>query len=186
MLSAIRNFFLAPVYEGEPEKTQDARTTHRVGLALLGLAAFSIPFIFLLESPIKEFALGATIFGIFVWLLTIYLVKREKLTAAKIIILVVNTINLYSVIFATGGLTQPTVITLLFLLALANLLFPRRGAIFYGLVLLILVSALYALGLAGLVPEVPAPDDIRTSLFAFLCTCLHRECACNRICKLRA
>jgi putative methionine-R-sulfoxide reductase with GAF domain len=170
MLSAIRNFFLSPVYEGDPEKTQDARTTHRISVALLGLAIFSVPFIFLLEPPIKEYALGATIFSLFLWLLTIFLVKREQGTIAKIIILVVNTVILYAIIFATGGLTQPTVITLLFLLAMANLLFPRRGAIYYGLVILVLVSVLYILGVAGLTPNVPPPATTRPTFFTFLFT----------------
>ena len=98
MLSALRNFFQAPIYEGRPEKTLDARTTHRVSVALLGLGLLSIPMIFLLESPVREFALGATGVGILIWLTTIYLVKREKHTAAKVIILAVNTFNLYQLL----------------------------------------------------------------------------------------
>lgn len=170
MLEAIRKFFQAPTYEGNPEKTLDARITHRVGVALLGLGILSIPFIFLLASPIREFALGSTGLGIFIWLTTIYLVKREKRTAAKIIILAVNTFNLYTVVFAIGGLSGSTVFTLLFLLALANLLFPRTGAIIYGGVLLALVSILYGLDIAGIVSEAAQPETSRTIFLIFLFT----------------
>lgn len=165
MLIALRKFFQAPFYEGDPEKTQDAATTHRVGVALLGLGVLSMPMIFLLESPVREFALGATGIGIIIWLVTIYLVKRERRVVAKIIILTVNTINLYTVIYATGGLSQSTVFTMLFLLAMANLLFPRTGVIVYGTILLILVAILYGLDLADAIPE---PTFVQTSQSIFL------------------
>jgi len=167
MLNALRSFFLAPIYKDDPEKTQEARTTHSVGIVLLGLGVFSSPFIFLLPSPIKEFALGGTGVGIFVWLFTIYLVKRGNHNLAKIIILVLNTVNLYSVIYATGGLTTSTIFTTLFLLALANLLFPRRGAIIYGSVLLILASILYGLGLAGLTQPSSTQITLQSIFFVF-------------------
>ena len=169
IFNALKHFFLAPTYQGDPEKEQDAKTTHRVSVTLLALGALSIPLIFLLESPIKEFALVATGIGVFIWLFTIILVKREKRTTAKVIILFVNTIIIYSIIYATGGLTQPTVFTLLFLLAIANLLFPKRGALIYGSILLILISILFALGLAGGVPEAPAPN-ITSAFLNFLFT----------------
>jgi len=164
MLTALRKFFQAPIYESNPEKTQDAGTTHRVSVALLGLGVLSIPMIFLLESPIREFALGATIVGILIWLTTIYLIKRERRTAAKVIILVVNTFNLYTVVFATGGLNQSTIFTMLFLLALANLLFPRAGAVVYGSILLILAAVLYGLGQSGVIPE-PTFTETPSSVF---------------------
>ena len=169
IFNALKHFFLAPTYQGDPEKEQDAKTTHRVSVTLLVLGALSIPLIFLLESPIREFALVATGIGVFIWLFTIILVKREKRTIAKVIILFVNTIIIYSIIYVTGGLTQPTVFTLLFLLAIANLLFPKRGALIYGSILLILVSILFALGLAGGVPEAPAPN-ITSAFLNFLFT----------------
>ena len=168
ILSALKHFFSAPAYEGDIEKEQDAKTTHRMSVALLGLGFLSIPLIFLLKSPIREFALATTGIGILIWLFTINLVKREKRTAAKVIILVVNTINLYSVIYATGGLIQPAVFTLLFLLAIANLLFPRRGAIVYGSILLILVSILYVLNIIGMVPEVSAPNNTQPAFLNFI------------------
>jgi len=170
MREAIRNFFLAPIYEGAPEKTQDARTTHRVSVALLALGVFSIPMIFRLSSPIREYALIGTVLGIFIWLLTIYLVKQERLIATKIIILTINTFNLSAIVFATGGLTSSTIFTTLFLLALANLLFPRRGALVYGVILLLIASILFGLGLANLTPEASVPDGIQPIYLTFLFT----------------
>ena len=164
MQERLLNFFTAPTYEDEPEKTQDARTTHRVGIALLILAPFSIPFIFQLNSPIREFALGGTIAGFFIWLFTMYLVKREKLTAAKIIILAVNTTNLFGVVYAIGGLALSTIFTTIFLLALANLLFPRRGAMYFGALLLVIAATLYILNTVNLVPE-PAIENTPFSVF---------------------
>ena len=170
MLIALRKFFQAPIYEGDPEKTQDAGTTHRVGVALLGLGVLSVPFIFLLESPIREFALGGNGLAILIWFVTIYLVKRGSRTTAKVIILSVNTFNLYTVVFAIGGLSGSTIFTMLFLLALANLLFPRSGVIIYGIILLALVSILYALDLAGIVSEAVQTETPRTVLLIFVFT----------------
>lgn len=165
MTHQVRKFFQSPTLEGDPERAQDAITTHRVGVALLGLAIFSVPFIFQLESPIREIALGATILGILIWLLTIYLVKRENTFSAKIIILVINTTNLFGVVYATGGLVLSTVFTTLFLLALANLLFPKRGALVYGVILLIITSILYVMDVMNMVP---APTLENTSISNFL------------------
>ena len=159
MREAIRNFFLAPVFTGNPEKTQDAVTTHRVAIALLLLGVFSAPFILRLRPPTRDFALIGTGFGIFLWLLTIYLVKQERLIAAKAIILTVNTLNLTAVTFAIGGLKSPTIMTTLFLLALANLLFPRRGALVYGVVLFVIASTLIGLEYAGMAPELTTAND---------------------------
>lgn len=164
MLDRLQNFLTAPVFEDDPEKTQDARTTHRVGIVLLILAPFSIPFIFQLDSPIREVALGGTFAGFFIWLYTIYLVKRENLTAAKVIILAINTINLFGVVYAIGGLALSTIFTTIFLLALANLLFPRRGAMYFGALLLVIAATLYILNTTNLVPK-PAIENTPLSVF---------------------
>ena len=170
MLNALRIFFRSPTYEGDLEKTQDARTTHRVSIALLVLGVLSAPLTFLLKSPVREFALGSTGLGMLIWLLTIYLVKRERRTLAKVIILTVNTFNLYFVVFAIGGLSGSTIFTMLFLLALANLLFPRSGVIVYGVILLGLVSILYGLDLAGIVSDTVLVETPRSIFFIFLFT----------------
>lgn len=168
MPNTFRNFFSAPVIPDDPEKTQDTQTTHRVGVTLLGLAVFSIPFIFRLQSPIREFALAGTAIGVIIWLLTIYLVKRGKLIAAKVIILVVNSINLFAVAYAVGGLANSTIFTTLFLLAMANLLFPARGAIIFGLVLFILVTVFFLLGRLGLVPEPTEGNTLVSTYLVFI------------------
>jgi len=164
MANQVRNFFLAPVIDDEPEKAQDATTTHRVGVTLLGLAVFSIPFIFRLETPIREIALGAPGFGALLWILTIFLVKWGKIHAAKVIILVINTSNLFGVVYAIGGLNLSTIFTTLFLLALANLLFPRRGAIIYGVILFTLTLILYLMDLGNMVPA-PRLESSAGSIF---------------------
>ena len=168
MPNTFRNFFSAPVIPDDPEKTQDTQTTHRVGVTLLGLAVFSIPFIFRLQSPIREFALAGTAIGVIIWLLTIYLVKRGKLIAAKVIILVVNSINLFAVAYAVGGLANSTIFTTLFLLAMANLLFPARGAIIFGLVLFILVTVFFLLGRLGLAPEPTEGNTLVSTYLVFI------------------
>ena len=87
MFTTIRNFFTAPRYEDNTEKTQDARTTHRVAVALLGLALFSAPFMLRLQSPVREFALYGTAGGMIMWLFAIGLIKRGQTNGAKFIIL---------------------------------------------------------------------------------------------------
>jgi len=170
MQEKIRSFFSAPIYIDDPEKNQDAVTTLRVGVVLLILAAFSIPFIMLLQQPVREYALGATILGMFIWIFTIHLVKREKRVVAKVIILGVNTANLFGVVYALGGLQVSTVFTTVFLLALANLLFPNRGAIVYGIVLFTLTTTIYILGTRSLLPEATALDSARSIFFIYTFT----------------
>ncbi|HAV76906.1 MAG TPA: hypothetical protein DCX53_06080 [Anaerolineae bacterium] len=170
MLSSLQRFFQAPIYDDDPEKNQDSLTTHRVGVALIGLYILSTPMILLLESPAREFVLAISGAGITIWLVTIQLVKRDQRFLAKIIILALNTLVLFSVLFFTGGFTQSTVFTFLFLLALANLLFPRRGSVVYGSILLVLVLALYVLDLAGIVPESSLIQSTRTNILVFLFT----------------
>ena len=167
MFTIIKNFFIPPQLEGGTEKDQDTRTTHRVAVALLGIGFFSIPFIFILESPTKEFALYSTLGGMGLWLITIGLIKREYTKIAKFIILSTNTFNLLAVTFATGGLSRPTIMTTIFLLALATLLFPKRGAINYGLILLALSTLLLFMHSAGLVPKPNIPDSAQSTYFLF-------------------
>lgn len=170
MFIALKNFFTSPRYEGDPERTQDARTTHRVALVLLGLGPFAVPFILRLESPVREFALYSTLGGLFLWLITIALIKRGQINGAKLIILIVNTFNLFAVTFATGGHSRPTIVTTLFLLALATLLFPKNGAINYGAVILVLSTILFFMGSIGLVPEPSYPGDDRSNFYIFTFT----------------
>jgi len=170
MFTSINNFFSAPQYEENPEKTQDARTTHRVAVALLGLAILSLPFIFRLENPEREYALYGTAGGTAIWLFTIILVKRQKNTIAKLIILGVNTFNLFAVTYITGGFARPTFTTTLFLLAMASLLFPRRGAVIYGAIILVLSTVLYSLGNVGLVPSPTIPDNGLSYYLIFIFT----------------
>ena len=170
ILNALKYFFSAPTYKGDLEKEQDAKTTYLMSVALLGLGFLSIPLTFFFESPIREFALATTGTSILIWLFTISLVKREKRTTAKVIILVVNTVTIFSITYVTGGLTQPIVFTFLFLLATANLLFPRRGAIVYGSVLLVLAAILYTLSLMGIVPEVLIPNNAHSAFLNFIFT----------------
>ena len=167
MFTNLKKYFIAPQYEGNPEKSQDARTTHRVAIALLGLGIFSVPFIFQLESPIREYALYGTLSGMFIWLFTIGLVKWEQTNTAKVIILAINSFNLLAVTFATGGFSRPTIMTSLFLLALANLLFPKRGAQNYGIILLALGTVLFSLHWTGLVPAPTIPSSEQSTYLLF-------------------
>ena len=170
MFTSIKNFFTAPQYEEDPEKTQDARTTHRVAVALLALAVISLPFISRLGSPEREYALYGTAGGTILWFLTIILVKRQKNVVAKIIILGVNSFNLLAVTYITGGFARPTITTTLFLLAMASLLFPIRGAVIYGAILLISSTVLFSLGDVGLVPAPTIPDNELSFYLVFIFT----------------
>lgn len=167
MLAILKNFFTAPFYEGDPEKTQDAKTVHRVALALLGLAVFALPFILLLEEPTRTFALYSSGIGLALWLFTIFLVKRGHNKPAKFIILIVNTSNLLVVIYSVGGLTRPTIYTTIFLVAMANLLFPKRGTFLYAIILLALSSTILILGINKLVPEPTIPDTELSNFYIY-------------------
>lgn len=170
MFTAISNFFRAPHYEGDPDRTQDVRTTHRIAAVLLLLGLLSIPFILGLETPTREYTIFGTVFGLFVWLFTIYMIKRGWVIPAKIIILTINTTNLLSVIYFVGGLERPTIFATLFIVALATLLFPKRGALVYGTILLVLSIGLFLLGRIVQSPEPAYSLTDRTILSIFIFT----------------
>jgi GAF domain-containing protein len=165
MFTALRKFFRDPYYEGDPDQAQDVRTTHRVTVALLGLGLLSIPFMFDLERPIRDYTILGTVSGLFIWLFTIFLIKRGRIISAKVIILTVNSLNLLVVVYFAGGLERPTIFATIFLVALAALLFPKRGTLIYGAILLVLSTGLFALGQIGLTPE-PAYSAKDTSIFS--------------------
>ncbi|MBK9927020.1 MAG: hypothetical protein IPP66_17250 [Anaerolineales bacterium] len=171
MLSAIRKFFTAPVYNGDPEKTLDAKITHRVSVALLGLAILSFPLILVGTSQQnREYGVISSSLSIAIWLFTILLVKLEKRTVAKIIILTVNTASIYFSIFTSGGLAQPTIFAMLFLLAAAHLFFPSKGAIVYGAIILALTSLLYGLHIIGVVQETQSTNIVQGIFLTFAFT----------------
>lgn len=169
MFSAISNFFRAPQIENASVESQDVVTTHRVAVALLILGPISIPFMFGLETPIRYYAIAGTIGGLFIWLYTVHMIKRGWVTPAKIIILVVNTINLLTVVYFVGNLERPTIFATLFLVVLATLLFPRRGALIYGSVLLLLSAILFILPqfVEVSAPTYPISDQSIYSIFLF-------------------
>jgi len=170
MLTFMKHFFLAPKYQGEPEKTQDAQTTHRVAVALIGLSIIAIPFIFMLERPGRDHALYGSIGGFISLLFTIVLVKQQRIMIAKLIILGVNTSTLFAITYITGGFSRPTIITTLFILAMASLLFPKRGAVIYGALLLVLSTLLFFLGTIDLVPAPTIPDSAFSYYLLFIFT----------------
>ena len=169
MFSAINNFFRAPQIEKTSIESQDVVTTHRVAVALLILGPLSIPFMFGLEVPIRYYAIAGTVGGLFVWLYTVFMIKRGWVTPAKIVILVLNTLNLLAVVYFVGNLERPTIFATLFLVVLATLLFPRRGALIYGSILLLLSAILYILpqfvGISE--PTYPVSAQSIFSLFLF-------------------
>ena len=59
---------------------------------------------------------------------------------------------------------------MLFLLAMANLLFPRTGAVVYGSILLVLAAILYGLGQTGIIPEPTFAETPRSVFLIFLFT----------------
>lgn len=170
MFSAISNFFRAPQTENTSiEESQDVVTAHRVAVALLILGPISIPFMFGLETPIRYYAIAGTVGGLFIWLYTVFMIKRGWVTPAKIIILVMNTINLLTVVYFVGNLERPTIFATLFLVVLATLLFPRRGALIYGSVLLLLSAILFILPQFAKIspPTYPITDQTIFSIFLF-------------------
>lgn len=169
MFSVISNFFRVPQIENTSVESQNAVTTHRVAVALLILGLISIPFMFGLEAPIRYYAIAGTVGGLFVWLYTVFMIKRGSVTPAKIIILVVNTVNLLTVVYFVGNLERPTIFATLFLVVLATLLFPKRGALIYGSVLLVLSGILFILPrfVEISAPTYPISDQSIYSLFLF-------------------
>lgn len=172
MFTAIRSFFSAPEYPGDMQKTQDARTAHRVAVSLFFIAFFSIPFIFQLESPTREIALYSTLGGQLVWLGCIWLIKSKRVGSAKLILIGVNTFNIYIVIALNGGFSRPIIIVTFFLMALAVLLYPIRGALIFGLVNLAIGATIYLLGQSGAIPPSSAPDPLLDTFLLFLFTAI--------------
>jgi len=169
MFSVISNFFRAPQIDDTSVESQDVVTTHRVAVALLILGPVSIPFMFGLETPIRYYAIAGTVGGFFIWLYTVHMIKRGWVTPAKITILVMNTVNLLTVVYFVGNLERPTIFATLFLVVLATLLFPKRGALIYGSVLLLLSGILFILPqfVEISTPTYPITDQSIFSLFLF-------------------
>ena len=146
MLTLLRNFFTPPRFPEDSDQAQGALTAHGVSVVLLVLTAFSIPFTVLrLQSPIREYALYSAGGGVLIWLFTIYLVQRGRSVAAKFIILAFNTVIFFVFVFLVDRLHGPAIFVTFFLLAIANLLFPKGGVVYYGIVLLVLSGVLYGI-----------------------------------------
>lgn len=170
MFSAISNYFRTPQTETDPIKAQDIRTTHRVAVALLILGPISIPFMFGLETPIRYYAMSGTVGGMFVWFYTIFMIKRGWITPAKVVILIMNTINLLVVVYFVGNLERPTIFATLFLVVLATLLFPKRGALIYGSILFLLSSTLFIISQVAQTPTPTYPLTSQSIFSIFLFT----------------
>lgn len=172
MFTVIRPFFSLPNYPGDLKKTQDARTAHRVAMSLFLIAFLSIPFIFQLQSPVREIALYATLGGQLVWAACIWLIKNQRIGLAKLILISINTFNIYIVIALNGGFSRPIIMVTFFLMALAVLLYPIRGALLFGIFNLVIGSVIYALSETGIIPPSLAPNPLLDTFLLFLFTAI--------------
>jgi GAF domain-containing protein len=144
MFKSIREFFATPNFEGNPQGTEAAITTHRVAIALMliGLLGGLIA----IRPGAGEIKNGIGAFGaIFVWIGCIVLNKRGKTLAANIIIIVMNLLTINGLVFIAGGLSSLIIFANILIAALAALLLPPRGIIGVALAALAIFSLLYFL-----------------------------------------
>jgi len=142
MFKAIRNFFALPVFEGDPVRTDTARTTHNVLLALLGIAVLG-SLVALRPGTTDLTGVIVSFISFFVWLGCIVLNRRGYTLSVNIIIIALNTLSINGIVYASGGFPSLTAIANILIIALATLLLPPRGTIGVAVATLILLIALY-------------------------------------------
>ena len=147
---ALKSFFAAPVFEGNEEKTNDARLLHQIALVswILPILAF---YIASLNIDISPFALrGGLVFVVFLVLLMAFNRAGQVRLASTIMVGITILVFTY-LTYAAAGEPRPAVIMTVIAIMMGGLLLGTQGAFVAAILLAIQNTVIVALYTRGVI-----------------------------------
>jgi putative methionine-R-sulfoxide reductase with GAF domain len=152
-LNALKSFFIAPVFDGDEEKTSNARLLYQISLVswILPFLAF---YIASLNIDISPFALrGGLVFVVFLVVLMAFN-RAGQVRLASMIMVGITILVFTYLTYAAAGEPRPAVIMTVIAIMMGGLLLGTQGAFVAAILLTIqntVIVTLYARGL--IVPQ---------------------------------
>ena len=169
MFNRIRGFLAPPVFEKDTEKTDAARMTNIVLIALVFVSTGGALLGLFAGAPsYRWIAAGASFSAVAIWIGLLYLLRKGFVRATNLIIVFINFVTLQGILVLAGGLHQPAYFTNILILAIAMLLLS--GWEIFGLAVVsgILAIALFLLEKNGIIPVNATPVSDQAPLLAYV------------------
>jgi GAF domain-containing protein len=147
LLTKIKQMLAAPVFEGDENKTRNARLLNVLLWALLVAVTVPTPVLIFASS---DFSAAATTLGLILafalpLLGLVWLLHRGSVRLASVLLSILLLVVVTATVFIFGGIRSTTAPAYLLIVFVAGLLLGGRGVIVFGLVSIVVVlSAFYA------------------------------------------
>jgi len=150
LFSLLRQFFTAPVFEGDTEKTRTAKLLHQITMA-----SWSLPFVAVLVSllnpTVGRFALPAGIVLAVTMAVIMFLNRVGKVRLGSIFIVGIVYLVLTFLNFAGAGEPRPLVLLTVVAIMISGLLLGTRGPIVVAILLAVQHIVILTLASKGLI-----------------------------------
>jgi len=192
MIDKIRQIFAAPVFEGDNDKTYEARILNTALWMAIVFTFFGIIVRIFVQDIFQQIAILINIVQLIIWSALLILLRRGnvRLTNTLLTLAILATINIQA--YISGGLHRPIIYANVVALSLAAL-FSNRRVILYALISIFAVAIMYFFdGVFLPAPETPLPlfsTLIAYSLIVFFTAIVLQYAAQNlsyAISKIRA
>jgi PAS domain S-box-containing protein len=152
MSTRIERWFAPPVFPGDVEKTNQARTMNAISiyfaLALIVTAVIFVPIF--VQSKIESWAI---ILGLFIaYVIARHLMFRGQLELARGFIIVITWVIFQLAMMISGGITSPFLFSVMAVTIVIGVLMPARYANLLGMGSILIVLVLAALTQSNLTP----------------------------------
>lgn len=147
LLTKIKQMLAAPVFEGDEDKTRNARLLNVLLWALLVAVAVPTPVLIFASSDLSAAAmtLGLVLAFALPLLGLVWLLHRGSVRLASVLLSILLLVVVTAAVFIFGGIRSTTAPAYLLIVFVAGLLLGGRGVIVFGLASVVVVlSAFYA------------------------------------------
>src|SRR5688572_13411162 len=168
MLTSIRKFFSAPIFEGDEEKTRNAKMLHQIAMATWSLPVLGLVVSFL-NPTVGRYVIPIILILMVALVIILYLNHAGKVGPASTIMVGIVTIALSYLNFQGAGEPRPLTLLMVIAIMMSGLLLGSRGAVVAAIVLVIQHTLIVLLAAKGLIfPQVsgatPSQNIIVTAI----------------------
>jgi len=155
MISEIRKILAPPLFEGDEDKTYEARVLNTVLWLAVGFSTLALIARSIIQELYQSTAILINVIQLFVWIILLVILRRGKVTLTSNILTlsIILTINIQA--YISGGLHRPLIYANVVGLSLAAL-FSTRRVVAFAMISIVAVGLMYLLdGVLISVPEEP-------------------------------
>jgi hypothetical protein len=165
MIDKIRQTLAAPVFEGDIDKSYQARILNNVLWMAIIFSTIGVIVRVFFQDVFQLFAISINIFQLIAWSALIILLRRGnvRLTNTLLTLAILATVNIQA--YISGGLHRPIIYANVVAIGLATL-FSNRRVVLHALFSILAVTIMYFID-GTFLPKPETPLPLLSSLIAF-------------------